>query len=61
VGEDEVTVTVSIGAAEFPTDGEVADAVLSNADAALYEAKRQGRDRVARTRRPEAGTAKREA
>jgi diguanylate cyclase (GGDEF)-like protein len=40
------TVTVSIGAAEFPVDGETPEEVIANADAALYRAKRQGRNRV---------------
>ncbi len=39
-------VTVSVGAAEYPTDGQSVEAVLSSADAALYQAKRKGRDRV---------------
>jgi len=39
-------ITVSIGAAEFPTHGESPKAVIGSADAALYEAKDSGRDRV---------------
>lgn len=39
-------VTVSIGIAAYPLHGETADAVIGQADAALYEAKRGGRDRV---------------
>lgn len=39
-------VTISIGVAEFPTHGETAGAVIGEADAALYEAKAAGRDRV---------------
>jgi diguanylate cyclase (GGDEF)-like protein len=39
-------ITVSIGAAEYPTDGDSVETVLSSADAALYQAKRRGRDRV---------------
>jgi diguanylate cyclase (GGDEF)-like protein len=38
--------TVSIGIAEVPRDGTTLDAVLARADAALYAAKRAGRDRV---------------
>ena len=39
-------VTISIGIAEFPDHGHTAEAVISSADEALYEAKRQGRNRV---------------
>jgi two-component system cell cycle response regulator len=38
--------TVSIGIAEYPSHGTTADAIIGQADAALYEAKRSGRDRV---------------
>jgi diguanylate cyclase (GGDEF)-like protein len=41
-------ITLSIGMAEFPQDGFTADVVVSNADEALYEAKRGGRNRVVR-------------
>lgn len=40
-------VTVSVGVAVFPKHGDSGDAVLASADAALYQAKRAGRDRVA--------------
>lgn len=39
--------TTSIGVAVFPEHGMSAEAVLAQADQALYEAKAQGRDRVA--------------
>jgi diguanylate cyclase (GGDEF)-like protein/PAS domain S-box-containing protein len=39
-------VTLSLGAAIFPEDGTTADEVIRAADAALYQAKAQGRDRV---------------
>ena len=39
-------VTISVGVAEFPTHGETPAAVIGAADEALYEAKREGRDRV---------------
>lgn len=39
-------ITLSIGVAAFPSDGESVDALLKAADLALYEAKRQGRNRV---------------
>lgn len=40
------SVTISIGVAEYPSHGDTAKAVIGQADAALYEAKRAGRDRV---------------
>jgi diguanylate cyclase (GGDEF)-like protein len=39
-------VTISIGVAEFPADGNTLEALLLAADKALYEAKRAGRNRV---------------
>ena len=39
-------VTVSIGVAEYPTHGASEDAIIGQADAALFKAKRAGRDRV---------------
>ncbi len=39
-------VTISLGVAAFPRDGASADDVIRAADAALYKAKRLGRDRV---------------
>jgi len=39
-------VTVSVGVATFPEDGRVARSLVDVADAALYAAKAQGRDRV---------------
>ncbi len=39
-------VTASIGVAEFPTHGTTATALLQAADAALYQAKRAGRNRI---------------
>jgi diguanylate cyclase (GGDEF)-like protein len=44
-------VTLSIGVAELPADGETPEFVLQAADAALYQAKHQGRDRVVRALR----------
>jgi len=41
-------ITLSIGFAEFPADGQTAEEVIANADEALYAAKRAGRNRVIR-------------
>ena len=40
------TVTASIGAAQFPVHGDTPTALVAAADAALYQAKEAGRDRV---------------
>ena len=45
------SITISVGIAEFPHHGHTAEAVISSADEALYEAKRQGRNRVVCARR----------
>ena len=42
-------VTVSVGVAEFPKNGDTPQAIIAAADAALYRAKADGRDRVARS------------
>jgi diguanylate cyclase (GGDEF)-like protein/PAS domain S-box-containing protein len=44
------TITVSVGVAEFPSHGSNPRELLAAADAALYEAKRGGRDRVVRAK-----------
>ncbi len=48
------SVTLSLGAAEFPKDGDTPEKVIASADAALYRAKQRGRNRVARTTRQRA-------
>jgi len=40
------TMTVSVGAAEYPTHGETPEELIASADAAMYQAKGEGRDRV---------------
>ena len=46
LGFETVTVTISIGLAQFPRDAATPEELVSRADAALYEAKGQGRNRV---------------
>jgi diguanylate cyclase (GGDEF)-like protein len=43
---DAGVITLSVGVAEFPNDGDSGDALIAAADSALYAAKRSGRDRV---------------
>ena len=40
------TMTVSVGAAEYPTHGDTPEELIASADAAMYQAKGEGRDRV---------------
>jgi EAL domain-containing protein (putative c-di-GMP-specific phosphodiesterase class I) len=42
----EIFVTVSVGIAIFPVDGDSVDALLKNADSAMYHAKEHGRNNV---------------
>jgi len=39
-------VTVSVGIAEYPSHGDTPEELIASADAAMYQAKSQGRDRV---------------
>ena len=57
VGKRSLKLTVSTGVAEFPMDGDSPEALIVSADAALYQAKRSGRDRVVRARRRRSTTA----
>lgn len=43
IGEQEVFVTVSIGIATYPEDGETSELLVRNADTAMYHAKEQGK------------------
>src|SRR4051812_4192355 len=43
--------TLSIGVASFPEDADDAEAIIAVADEALYQAKREGRDRTVRAHR----------
>ena len=53
--------TISIGVATFPEDGRVARGLVDTADAALYSAKAQGRDRVVIAGTTPLGTNKKES
>jgi diguanylate cyclase (GGDEF)-like protein/PAS domain S-box-containing protein len=46
IGAHVLTVTCSIGVANYPDDGADGDGLLANADAAMYRAKEIGRDNV---------------
>jgi diguanylate cyclase (GGDEF)-like protein len=47
VNSYKIRITTSIGFAVYPEDGEDSDALLRNADIAMYWAKEQGRDNYA--------------
>jgi diguanylate cyclase (GGDEF)-like protein len=46
VSDRTVRTSVSLGLVSYPDDGTTADSLMAAADAALYEAKRSGRDRI---------------
>lgn len=45
LGDDQVTVSISMGIAVFPSDGDNVETLVKHADVALYRAKDLGRDR----------------
>ncbi|MEW6730531.1 MAG: GGDEF domain-containing protein [Acidobacteriota bacterium] len=47
-----LSITISIGVSEFPSDCSVATALIEAADIALYEAKQSGRNRVCLYKKP---------
>ena len=55
IGPHRVAASASIGASVFPNDGEDAEALLKNADAAMYRAKQQGRNSLEFHSRPTGG------
>jgi diguanylate cyclase (GGDEF)-like protein len=48
-------ITVSIGVAEYPAHGDTPEELIASADAAMYRAKGEGRDRVVTARERERG------
>jgi diguanylate cyclase len=48
IGDHRLTITLSLGISLFPDDGDGAEAVLTNADTAMYHAKRAGRNNYKR-------------
>ncbi|GAM09911.1 response regulator PleD [Geobacter sp. OR-1] len=46
LGQSELSVTISLGVAGYPYDAASTDTLLSHADACLYKAKHQGKNRV---------------
>jgi diguanylate cyclase (GGDEF)-like protein len=44
LGENEVSLTASVGIAVFPTDGMTGDLLLKRADDAMYRAKEKGKN-----------------
>ncbi|MDR2192599.1 MAG: diguanylate cyclase [Endomicrobium sp.] len=45
-GEESFRITISVGIAGFPADGDTVDELIKASDAALYEAKESGRNKV---------------
>jgi diguanylate cyclase (GGDEF)-like protein len=49
-GKSKIPITISMGIATYPDHGEDPETLVSKADAALYQAKKAGRNRVIRAR-----------
>jgi diguanylate cyclase (GGDEF)-like protein len=45
-GKATISITISIGVAQFPEDGSTIEELVAKADEALYVAKRKGRNQV---------------
>jgi diguanylate cyclase (GGDEF)-like protein len=52
------SITLSIGVAEFPGNADTPESIIAVADAALYEAKRAGRNQVVQARKSRRSTQK---
>ncbi|HKJ37615.1 MAG TPA: EAL domain-containing protein [Anaerolineales bacterium] len=46
VADEEINISFSIGVAIFPTDGDESHVLLQSSDAAMYQAKREGKRRI---------------
>lgn len=55
VNQQNIRVTISIGVASYPDDGKSIEELISRADGALYEAKRNGRNRIEYANRRDSG------
>jgi diguanylate cyclase (GGDEF)-like protein len=44
--EEKVGLTISVGVAEYPDDGDTSESIIASADTVLYQAKQVGRNRV---------------
>jgi diguanylate cyclase len=55
VNQQNIRVTISIGVASYPDDGKSIEELISRADGALFEAKRNGRNRIEYANRRDSG------
>ena len=58
-GKESISVTVSIGAAFFPRDGDTPQTLIQKADRALYAAKESGRNQIRKAVDQETGASRR--